>query len=194
VVGDTALTLFEFVSVAFSLILSFSVVRLLGGASDAFAVGRRYWIHCSWVCLQIVVACGAWWVLWSYRTAEWNFLLFLLILASPSLLYFQASALIPSDPSTVDSWKDHYFRSRRRFFGAGVLSLVLVGVQSYVFLDFPLVHPRRALNLLVIAALLAAAVSRRESVHRIVVAAFAIAMILLFSVFVFNPEGWALQR
>jgi len=192
--SEPALTLFEFISVAYSLVLSFAMVRLLGGASDAFAPGRRYWLHCAWLCLQVLGVLTAWWTFWSYRTLEWNVFRFLAIIASPGLVYLQASALIPPDPSSVDCWKDHYFRTRHLMFGAGAIGLVLLGIHSYVLLDFPLLHPRRALNVVMIAGMTVAAASGRKWVHALITVGYAIGLVLFFTTFVFNPDSWVLQR
>ena len=137
---------------------------------------------------------GTWWTFWSYRNVDWNVFRFLLIFAGPGLIYLQACALIPSDPSSVDSWKEHYFRARSFLFGAGAVSLALLGVHSYIFLDFPLLHSRRAFNVLMISVLILAAVSRRESVHKVVTVVYAIGLEFFFSTFVFDPDSWALQR
>lgn len=79
-------------------------------------------------------------------------------------------------------------------FGAGAVSLVIAGIQAYVLLEFPLLHPRRAMNVLTIAVLTIAAVSGRESVHKVIVVIYAIVLVLFFSIFVFDPDSWALQR
>ncbi len=191
---EPVLTLFEFISVAYSLVLSFAVVRLLGGVSDVFAPGRRYWIHCAWLCLQILGVLVAWWTFWSYRTIEWNVFRFLLIIAGPGLVYLQASALIPPDPSSVDCWKDHYYRTRGLMFGAGAIWLALLGIHSYVLLDFPLLHSRRALNVVFIAGMTVAAVSGRKSVHTVITVGYAIGVVFFLTAFLFDPDSWALQR
>jgi hypothetical protein len=147
-----------------------------------------------WLCLQTLGVLAAWWTFWSYRTIEWNVFRFLLILAGPGLVYLQASALIPSDSSTVDCWKDHYYRTRGLLFGAGAVGFVLMGIHSYVLLDFPLLHPRRALNVVFFAGMTVAAVSERKSVHTVVTVGYAIGIVFFFATFVFDPDSWALQR
>jgi hypothetical protein len=134
------------------------------------------------------------WAFWWYRTIEWNVFRFLLILAGPGLVYLQAAALIPSDSSAVDCWKGHYYRTRGLMFGAGAVGLVLLGIHSYVLLDFPLLHPRRAINVVLVAGMTIAGVSERRSVHTAVTVGYAIFVVFFLAAFAFDPDSWALQR
>ena len=95
------MTLFEYLAIAFSLVLSFSAMRLVAGLPYAAQPNRRYWVHLSFVCILLLVTAVAFWNLWNYRDAMWTLPRFLLILATPGLIYFEACTLIPEQASTI---------------------------------------------------------------------------------------------
>lgn len=142
------MTLFEYLAIPFSLVLSFAVIRLVGGLVDAFDPQRRYWIHALWVVFELLAAAGLWWNLWSFHSVEWSFLRFSAVLAIAGLFYFGACAMIPANPAAVACWRQHFQLNRRRFFGAGLAWLVVVLWVSHWILALPVVHPVRALQAL----------------------------------------------
>ena len=97
------MTLFEYLAIAFSLVLSLSGMRLVAGLPHAIQAGRRYWVHLCFVCWQLVLTVMIFWLFWTFRSVNWNFVTFALVLASPSLIYFNACTLIPESPSSVES-------------------------------------------------------------------------------------------
>jgi hypothetical protein len=66
-------TLFEYLAIAYSLILSFAVICLVGGLSQVFDAGRRYWIHATYVCLTLFAVLSLFWAHWSTRDLDWTF-------------------------------------------------------------------------------------------------------------------------
>ena len=56
-------------------------------------------------------------LLWATRDVSWDYGRFLAQLATPLLLYLQATALVTPSPQSVESWRAHYYSIRRRFFG-----------------------------------------------------------------------------
>ena len=174
------MTLFEYLAIAFSLIFSFTGMRLVAGLPHAAERRRRYWVHLSFMCFQLLATAMIFWLFWSFRTVEWNFPTFLLVLASPGLIYFNACALVPEDPSAVESWHDYYYSNRRRYF-IGICCWILVLVTiSTVVLKLPLVHPARALQAMMLAAAVVGATSANERVHS-GLAIFCLALILLLT-------------
>ncbi len=101
------MTLFEYLAIAYSLVFSFSAMRLVGGLPHALDPNRRYWLHVCWVLIQLVGTAGQFWLFWSYRDVEWSYPRFLLTLANPSLLYFNACTLVPEAPASVESWRTY---------------------------------------------------------------------------------------
>ena|SRR5438105_4946716 len=118
------MNLFEHVAVAFSMVLSFGVVRLLDGLRPALVPGRRYWVHALWLVQKLLNHAFYWWGFLSFREGvAWTAASFLWILLVPGLLFLQATALVTTNPSAVDSWRDHFFGIRSWFFSAPTCSM-----------------------------------------------------------------------
>jgi len=154
-------TLFEYLAIAYSLVLSLTAIRLLGGLPYAPLVDRRYWVHFAWVCVVLHLTIVVFWLFWSYRDLPWNYLRFVLVLMNPGLLYLMASTLVPEDPAAVESWRIHFYSNRVRFF-IQVFCWQLLGIViSSLILEIPLSHPMRFGQILVLVlALVGASVSR----------------------------------
>ena len=119
------MSLFEYLAIAFSLVFSFSAMRLVSGLSHAFDSNRRYAVHLSHVLLLLFVTAAIFWTFWEFRDLEWNFLRFLFALAPTGLIYFLACTLVPDIPSSVSSWRSYFYQVRRRYFiGIGIWILV----------------------------------------------------------------------
>lgn len=104
------MTLFEYISVAVSIVLSFGVVRLLDGLRAAALPGRRYWPHFAWILTKLLNHALYWWGLWfAGDAASWNFAAFLWVLLFPGMLYLQSTALVTTSPGDVPSWRAHSF-------------------------------------------------------------------------------------
>lgn len=165
------MTHFEYLAVSFSIVLSFAVVRILGGLSDVFARGRRYWIHAGWVIHQLIFITYVWWIVWSYRTVAWNFFTFLLVLSAVSLVYYQAATLVPAHPASVESWRSHFYSERRRFFGALTVWVLLILFNTSYILDVPAVHMSRVGQIVTLIIGIIGFSTSREWVHRVLVMA-----------------------
>lgn len=134
------MTLFEYLTAANTLILSFAVLRLLAGVPHAVLPGRLYWVHLSWLFCAIAFCLISFWGFWSYKDFEWTFPLFIGVLVPPMLVYIFSSLVVPSDPSTVASWKDYFFSVRVPLFGTGVLFMGLVLLSNQVLLGVSVFH------------------------------------------------------
>ncbi len=110
------MTLFEYNEIAFSMVQSFTVLRALSGIPHAIAHGRRYWIHLTWLCSAVATVLMMFWTFWFARDLEWNFILFAWVLLSPGALYVFVCLLVPEAPSTVTSWRQHFYSVRLRLF------------------------------------------------------------------------------
>ena len=190
-VCERAMTLFEYLAIAFSLVFSFAGLRLVGGLPHAVHVGRRYWIHLSFVCLQLLATVVVFWNFWGFRNVTWIFPTFLLALANTGLLYYTACILIPENPSAVDSWHAYYYSVRKRYFiGVTCWSLVVATIQTVV-LHLPLVHPARAGQTSVLVLGLAGATSASERVHAVIVFLFFLLFLILMFTIGLRPGGFA---
>jgi hypothetical protein len=180
-------TLFEYLAVAFSIVLSLAAVRLLGGLSVSFAVERRYWPHALWVGIILVQAAMVWWNYWSFRDLEWNFFLFLFTLFIPGSIYLQAAALVPENPGSVQSWMEHFYASRRRFFFALGAFFPLVAVGSWLLSGFSLLHPARVFQVVGFALAVSGAVSAKKRWHELLPLLFGVLLVLSIGMFFFRP-------
>ena len=98
------MTLFEYLTVAVSIVLSMGIIRLIDGLRPAWRAPARYWVHLIWVFIKIWSHAQYWWLLWGYREGtDWNFPFFLYLLVGPALLYMQVSMLLPPRPETISS-------------------------------------------------------------------------------------------
>lgn len=161
------MSLFEYIAVAFSIVLSLAAVRLLSGLSVAFAPERCYRPHAMWIVFCLINCPMVWWNFWSFRDFEWNLLAFLCVLGVPALVYLQAAALVPESPGLVRSWRDHFFAARTRFFIALASFFVVISCMSWLLLDFPLLHPARAVQASGFTLSVWGAISTRERLHEV---------------------------
>ena len=159
------MTLFEYISVAFSIVLSFAAVRLLAGLSVSLAAERRYLPHSAWIAFVLVLSAMVWWNFWSFREVSWNFFSFLFVLLVPASIYLQAVALVPESPGRVESWRAHFFAARQRFFFSLASFFLIISVGTWLLLGLPLTHPARAFQATALGLTLAGAVSDHPRLH-----------------------------
>ena len=160
------MTLFEYLAIAFSLVYSFSAMRLVAGLPAATQHGRRYWVHLTYVCMFLMATAVAFWGFWSFRDVDWTLPTFLLALAGPGLLFFLACTLIPESSSTVVSWRDYYYSVRSRFFlGVIVWALAIESLTTVVLPDAPWLHPIRVSHAATVLLGILGASSASHRVH-----------------------------
>lgn len=129
------MTLFEYLTVAISIVLSMSIVRSLEAVGDVIDPARRDPIHVTWFALKASQPALMWWSIWGlHDQPQWNYPAFLLCLAGPIFLFLQITTLVTREPDEVSDWREHFERCRRRFFlanlglaGSGPLLLIALG-------------------------------------------------------------------
>jgi hypothetical protein len=177
------MTLFEYLSVGYSIVLSLTIVRLLGGLPATVASDRRYWVHVVWIGIVLIRSVLFWWNFWSYHeVATWNFFSFALVLLVPGLLYIMAATLIPDSPSSVGSWQAHFYAVHRRFFIIFALSILATVATSHLVLGVPLLHPLRGVQVFFFVVALSAAATSNSRFHEMfaVTLPFCILPIIIF--------------
>jgi hypothetical protein len=187
------MTQFEYVSVAISIVFSFAVLRLLDALPHAVSAARRYWIHGVWVAFLIWWSAVFWWLSWSHsaRQTEFGFPEFLLLVTPPGVLYLCATALVSEAPAQVESWREHFWAVRRRFFALALALLGLLAFTSFAMQHIPLVSLLRVPQLALFGIFVTGFVSRDERTHGIVAllgAALALTMIVLAVTGVVVPD------
>ena len=185
------MTLFEYLSVAFSIVLSLAAVRLLSGASVSFAKAKRYWPHTMWVMFALLTSAMVWWNFWSFESVSWNFARFLLTLLVPATMYLQAAALVPESPGNVESWREHFFSARVRFFVALAAFFLTIAVVSWVVIDFPLYHPARAVQGVALGLAISGAIATNPRWHHVLPLLFLTLFTIAGFVLFFQPSAMA---
>src|SRR5688572_4060142 len=144
------MTLFEYLSVAVSIVLSLSAAQILANLRAVFHPQRRYWVHTLWVALLLYFHFSIWWRFWSFRDFDsWNLGVFGLALLGPGLLFVCSNTLVPSQQSDETSWQQHFFSVRAWFFVVlgfvFVIGRVLFSLLLRVsFLDLSVANYRQA--------------------------------------------------
>ena len=78
------MTLFEYLAIAYSLVISFAVVRAASVLPHVLSRERIYWIHTFWVLANLVTCLVIFWNFWSFREVAWTLGRFSLVLALPT--------------------------------------------------------------------------------------------------------------
>ena len=169
------MTLFEYLAIAFSLVFSFTSMRLVAGLPHAFQASRRYWVHSCLVICQLLVTLVIFWTFWSFKGTDWRFPTFMLVLLNPGLIYFNACTLIPENPSGVESWRDYFMAIKLRYFIGVLCWQCVVVLNDILILQQPLFHPVRGFQ---IAWLAVTAVGALSKSHR-VLAGVALSMLFM---------------
>ena len=127
------MTIFEYLSVAASIILALGISKLVSSVRHVFAPGRRDWLHAALFAYLLLAHLLQWWRFWPLHEVEsWNFLQFLIVVGSPICLYFAAAVLVSDAPSEVQSWRNQLAEAHRWFFAAMAFGF-LIGNLRIVF-------------------------------------------------------------
>jgi hypothetical protein len=124
------MTLFEYLSAAFSLVLALGVSRGLNGVRSTFMVDRRYWPHVIWLTTKLLNAVAYWWWLWGYHGIDsyWNLFTFFWVLVIPVVIYLQIDSLVGHQPRAVTNWEKHYYSEHKWFFSLNFIQASVVGL------------------------------------------------------------------
>ena len=186
------MTHFEYLAIAFSLVISFSAMRMLAGLPHVLAPANVYWIHGCFVISHLLVTAVSFWNMWNFRVADWSLPRFLLVLAIPGSLYYCACALVPERPDEVESWRDHYFELRRRYFGGVFFLICSISITLYAVVGVPILTIERVPQ--VVAGTIAAAgfASANERLHA-TLALTMLASLLLSSIAIFASPDFLIE-
>ena len=186
------MTLFEYLTVAFSLLYSLAALRLIGGIPVAVAPARRYWPHLLLTFALLLMIAGGFWTFWSLREVEWTYIGFLIALAVVGLLYYLAAVLVPENPDAVLSWREHYAAIRRRWYTGLSLWAVAIALNATVNLGFPPAHPSRALQAASLGIGVVGALSSSNRVHEALAVLVAIGVAGMMFTIGLSPS-WLIQ-
>ncbi len=170
------MTLFEYISIATSLILSFSLARALTNLAPIFASEHRYWVHSAWVLVLLVSHASMFWTLWLYQDAEaWTLVEFVLLLVGPLMLLIGASLLVPV--GSVPDYRIYFESIRRPFYSVLIVAQLQDVPLAYLLFDIPIIHPLRLSNLILVSAFVVGLMGRKRSIDLVLVCFFILAVI-----------------
>jgi hypothetical protein len=179
-------TIFEYLSIAFSLGISFAVMRGISGLPHAASSGRIYWVHLTWVCVNLAGAFQFYWGFWAFRDIEWTQPKFISVLAGPALLYAMACILNPDSGSNVASWREYFYRVRVKLFLTGAF-FYLVNLSTLIFVaGLPPSDPAFIGQFVALVLAIAGLASDRPAMHA-AIASITGAMVLIGAITVFAP-------
>jgi len=147
------LTLFEYLSVAVSIVLSLSAAQILSSIRAVLQPDKRYWVHVVWVVIALYSHIVLWWEFWAFRdVAAWSLGRFALVLVNPGLLFVASNALVHADSDKHRTWEDHFYSVRRSLFVTFAMLMVVSILRDWVLLDarveFPRLLPEAAMTLI----------------------------------------------
>mgnify|MGYP001415316145 CR=1 FL=1 len=187
------MTLFEYVSVAVSIVLSFGVVRLLDGLRAAALPERRYWVHFLWILTKLLNHALYWWGLWfAGDVTSWNFLAFLWVLLFPGMLYLQSTALVTTSPGDVQSWREHFFEIRGWFFGINIMLATHGAISSSLLLGLPLLGLSTLPYVWMIVLNVLGARSASPRLHEVIAVLALLTQFLGYGLVLFRPGMFSL--
>ncbi|MBT8478942.1 MAG: hypothetical protein KJO06_08500 [Gemmatimonadetes bacterium] len=132
------MTLFEFVSVMFSIILGLSLSHTLSGLASLVRtrnVVTTFGPQGIWTTTLVLMHFLLWWSIWDFRAVSWNFPRFVVASAEPLILFFMTALLLPSVSGGDDvDLESHFFRIRRLLMGLfAVLMIIFLVDGPWVF-------------------------------------------------------------
>jgi hypothetical protein len=166
------MTIFEYLSVVTSIVLSLSAAQLLAQLRAVFRPERRYWIHALWVVFALLIHLLVWWEFWGYRVVEsWNFASFALLLLNPGILYICSSALVHSERAEAEDWSRHFFEVRKTVFLTFAMLTVVSVLRRWMLTDVPILTPGNIPEALFAILFISAFLFRSTRSHAVIVVA-----------------------
>ncbi len=164
----SGMTLFEYISIATSLVLSFSLARTLTNFAPIFASENRYWVHSAWAVGLLVNHAILFWDIWLYQGVEvWTLVEFVLLLLGPIMLLIAASLVVPV--AAVPDYRIYFESIRGPFYSVLIVGSVQPIPLAYLLFDIPFIHPLLLSNLIFAAAAVVGLVGRKRSIDMVLV-------------------------
>jgi hypothetical protein len=122
---------FSYLSGLTSIVLALGITRLLMGFGRMLQARGKvqvYWVHLVWSLNLFLYIVLIWWILFRWRDwTDWNFFLFLFLLASPIVTFLMGVLLFPESLDEEVKLKNHFYANRRSCF-------VLVAIRPVLYL------------------------------------------------------------
>jgi hypothetical protein len=183
------MTLFEYLSVAVSILLSLGLVRLVTGFRAASESDAKYWIHVFWIAILVGLCLAHWWTSWSFRDAQWTFITFVLMLSGPAILYFIAMVLVPDDANSVEDWKEYFFKKRVQFYSSLAVYMAFTAIDGYLILGAPLLAPARAGQVAGFMLAIVGLAVKKPAPHAVITWLFALLFVVAAFTLIATPDA-----
>jgi hypothetical protein len=129
------MSIFEFLTVAVSIVLALGLSKLISSTPHVFDERKRDWLHASYFVFLVAAHIIVWWRIWLLNdVSSWNILQFVILMGSPLSLYLGATALVSVSPEQVDDWKA-YFQNHSRWILAALAAVIFFGLARSYFIQ-----------------------------------------------------------
>ena len=160
------MTLFEYLSVALSIVVSLGAAQPLGGLRGALRPEGRYWVHVAWIGALLFGHLLIWWEFWGYRHVEdWTLGGFILMLVNPGLYYVAASALIEVNEDEGRGREARFHELKGSFCLPFGLVIPISMLRDWLILGIPMTFPKSLPEMLVAVVALVAWSTSNRRVH-----------------------------
>jgi hypothetical protein len=184
------MTLFEYISVAISIIIALAIAEGLRGLRSALDSSRRYVIHAMWIFIKLANPIFYWWTIWGLKEFPeyWNMGTFTYILIMPSIMYLQLHSLVSSNPDQVKDWREHFSNQRKWFFG---LNTLLAAMAGFNFTNLFISAPPNALPIIAYTLIgvlsIAGFISHNRRLHAVIATTVAVFSLVYYWMILFQP-------
>ena len=112
--------LYQHVRVVISILVGFSLTRLLNAAPQLAQHERKrvYWVHLVWCLFMFLYVIAYWW--WEFQLAtirQWTFPLYVFVIVYGVLVYFLCALLSPENLTHHEGFKEYFIHAGKWFFG-----------------------------------------------------------------------------
>jgi uncharacterized membrane protein SirB2 len=189
--GRDRMDAFSYLSVLISIILGLAITQVLTGIGRLLQARRRvrlYWPGLVQTVLMLVGLVQIWWAMFSLRNeTHWTFGRFLAVLLLPVDAFLVTSVMFSDVPpeGRIDL-KEHYFENARAFFLLVALLPAASLFEEWVSSGRVPLDLDAAFRVLIFAANLAAAITRREWFHKLFAICITLIVLAYFSVLFTN--------
>lgn len=128
------MTIFEYLSIAASIVLALALGKLASAIPYVFAKRKFDAVYSVLFISLFLGAMLQWWVVWQLNEyQDWSFAGFMLLMASPIVLFVTTHVLVSESPAEVVSWQAYLSEIHRLFFALLLLGLLLAYARGYYF-------------------------------------------------------------
>lgn len=188
------MTLFEYMSVAISLIVALTYAEALRGLRSALKPERRYGVHSTWLLIKLSNPITFWWVIWVLRDypGYWNFRTYLLALIIPGIVFIQVISLLGDNPNSISDWRKHFYEQRKWFFGLNATAGGTLVIWLFAVYSTTPIHPQIApllIYTLITALSVAACFTENPKFHAAFASFVAAYIVIYYGIIGYSPEG-----